>query len=587
MVVQEQIKKMSNFSHKINNLIQNSLQGTDFSDVEFIVEHPKDLSHGDYATNVAFILAKKIGNKPSQIAKLLVEKMTKDLPEDITEVSMTESGFINFKLSPTFFKKSLSEILDTEQEFGKNKKLAGQRIIIDFTDPNPFKQFHIGHIMSNVIGESFARLLSWSGAKVTRVCYQGDVGMHVAKALWGILYNATSFPKEEDSLSVKMKFLGQAYVLGSEKYEKDEESKKEIQEINKKVYEFYDEKKNTDPELEQYYEIGKKWSLKHFDEIYAKLGTTFDHFIFESSVFEIGEKFVRENVGKVFEESEGAIIYRGEQDGLHTRVFINSQGLPTYESKDLGLALRKEKLGDFDKSIVVTGNEQKEYFKVMLAVFSKALPKISEKTLNITHGLMQFTDKKISSRTGNIITGESLLNDLEQTVSEKLSGRDIDEELKEEIKNDVSIAALKYSILKQAPGRNIIFDKEKAISFEGDSGPYIQYSYIRARSIIEKARTQNKFPDEKKVLENWETIKLEKILYTFPDVIEKALEEMGPQHIITYATEVASEFNSFYGREQILDGSNSEGYKLAITKAVMIVLANALRVSGIKVPEKM
>lgn len=578
---------MSNFSHKINNLIQNSLQGTDFSDVEFIVEHPKDLSHGDYATNVAFILAKKIGNKPSQIAKLLVEKMTKDLPEDITEVSMTESGFINFKLSPTFFKKSLSEILDTEQEFGKNKKLAGQRIIIDFTDPNPFKQFHIGHIMSNVIGESFARLLSWSGAKVTRVCYQGDVGMHVAKALWGILYNATSFPKEEESLSVKMKFLGQAYVLGSEKYEKDEESKKEIQEINKKVYEFYDEKKNTDPELEQYYEIGKKWSLKHFDEIYAKLGTTFDHFIFESSVFEIGEKFVRENVGKVFEESEGAIIYRGEQDGLHTRVFINSQGLPTYESKDLGLALRKEKLGDFDKSIVVTGNEQKEYFKVMLAVFSKALPKISEKTLNITHGLMQFTDKKISSRTGNIITGESLLNDLEQTVSEKLSGRDIDEELKEEIKNDVSIAALKYSILKQAPGRNIIFDKEKAISFEGDSGPYIQYSYIRARSIIEKARTQNKFPDEKKVLENWETIKLEKILYTFPDVIEKALEEMGPQHIITYATEVASEFNSFYGREQILDGSNSEGYKLAITKAVMIVLANALRVSGIKVPEKM
>lgn len=578
---------MSNFSQKIRNLIQNSLEGTNFSDVEFIVEHPKNLSHGDYATNVAFILAKKIGTNPSQVAKLLVEKMVKNLPEDIAEITIAESGFINFKMSPVFFRKSLSEILDTEQEFGKNKKLLGQKIVIEFTDPNPFKQFHIGHIMSNVIGESFARLLSWNGAKVTRVCYQGDVGMHVAKALWGILYNAASFPKEEESLSVKMKFLGQAYVLGSEKYEKDEESKKEIQEINKKIYDFYNEKKNTDPELEQYYEIGKKWSLKHFDEIYAKLGTTFDHFIFESSVFEVGEKFVRENIGKVFEESEGAIVYRGEQDGLHTRVFINSQDLPTYESKDLGLALRKEKLGNFDKSIVVTGNEQKEYFKVILAVLSKTLPQISEKTLSITHGLMQFTDKKISSRTGNVITGESLLSDLEQTVSEKLSDREFDENLKTKIKSDVSIAALKYSILKQAPGRNIIFDKEKAISFEGDSGPYIQYSYIRAKSIIEKARAQNKFPDEKNISENREITKLEKILYTFPDVIEKALEEMGPQHIITYATEIASEFNSFYGREQILDGSNSESYKLAITKAVMIVLANALRVSGIRVPEKM
>lgn len=578
---------MSNFSQKIRNLIQNSLEGTNFSDVEFIVEHPKNLSHGDYATNVAFILAKKIGTNPSQVAKLLVEKMVKNLPEDIAEITIAESGFINFKMSPVFFRKSLSEILDTEQEFGKNKKLLGQKIVIEFTDPNPFKQFHIGHIMSNVIGESFARLLSWNGAKVTRVCYQGDVGMHVAKALWGILYNAASFPKEEESLSVKMKFLGQAYVLGSEKYEKDEESKKEIQEINKKIYDFYNEKKNTDPELEQYYEIGKKWSLKHFDEIYAKLGTTFDHFIFESNVFEVGEKFVRENIGKVFEESEGAIVYRGEQDGLHTRVFINSQDLPTYESKDLGLALRKEKLGNFDKSIVVTGNEQKEYFKVILAVLSKTLPQISEKTLSITHGLMQFTDKKISSRTGNVITGESLLSDLEQTVSEKLSDREFDENLKTKIKSDVSIAALKYSILKQAPGRNIIFDKEKAISFEGDSGPYIQYSYIRAKSIIEKARAQNKFPDEKNISENREITKLEKILYTFPDVIEKALEEMGPQHIITYATEIASEFNSFYGREQILDGSNSESYKLAITKAVMIVLANALRVSGIRVPEKM
>lgn len=587
MEVPELIKNMNNISKQINDLIRDSLKGTDFSDAPFIVEHPKDISNGDYATNLAFVVSKKIGTSPQRVAKLLVEKMSKGIPEDVSEITIAGSGFINFRLKQEFFRKSLEKIIDTDQEFGKNKKLDGERIIIDFTDPNPFKQFHIGHLMSNAIGESFARLLSWSGAKVTRVCYQGDVGMHVAKAIWGIYQTLDSFPKEEDSLSIKTDFLGKAYVIGATKYEESEEAKKEIQEINRKIYELYDETKTTDLDLEQYYEIGKRWSLKHFDEIYEKLGTVFDYFIFESSVFEIGENFVRENIGKIFEESEGAVIYRGEKEGLHTRVFINNKGIPTYDAKDIGLALRKEKLGDFTQSIVVTGNEQKEYFKVMLSVLSKAFPEISKKTKNISHGLMQFTDRKMSSRTGNVITGESLLNEIENAVSEKLKDREINEDLKKEIKNSVSIAALKYSILKQAPGRNIIFDKEKAVSFEGDSGPYIQYSYIRAKSIIEKAKIQRKIPNDKKIPDNWETTNLEKMLYVFPEIVEKAVDEMSPQHVVTYMTELASEFNSFYGREQILDDTESEGYKLAITKATMTVLANALKIVGIKVPEKM
>lgn len=577
---------MLEIKEKIIDSIKKSLADTDFSGLDFVVEKPNDLNHGDYASNVAFILAKKLNTNPKMASQVLSEKIAKNLPDEVDEIEIAGSGFINFKLKPEFFQKNLNHILDLEQDYGKNKNLKGQKIIIEYTDPNPFKQFHIGHLMSNSIGEASARLLEWSGAKISRACYQGDVGLHVAKTLWGMLQNLDNFPKEADSISVKTKFLGEAYVLGSQKYEEDKEIKNAINEINKKVFEFFDEKKNTDVELEEYYLLGKEWSLKHFDEIYQKLGTAFDYFLLESGVTEIGKEMVFKNLGKVFEESEGAIVYRGEQDGLHTRVFINKLGLPTYEAKDLGLAIRKEHLGKFDRSIVITADEQKEYFKVMLAALKKIEPKIVEKTTHITHGMMQFASGKMSSRKGNVITGESLIEETEKMVAEKISDRELSGN-KEEIKSAIAVAALKYSILKQSPGKNIIFDPDTAISFEGDSGPYIQYSCVRAKSILAKAKEQKKIPNPKKLPNNWQTEKLEKMLIYFPEIISKATAEMAPQYVATYMTELASEFNSFYGSAQILDNSEEEGYKIALTQATLIVLSNSLRVLGMKVPEAM
>lgn len=577
---------MLEIKEKIIDSINKSLADTDFSGLDFVVEKPNDLNHGDYASNVAFILAKKLNTNPKMASQVLSEKIAKNLPDEVDEIEIAGSGFINFKLKSEFFQKNLNHILDLEQDYGKNKNLKGQKIIIEYTDPNPFKQFHIGHLMSNSIGEASARLLEWSGAKISRACYQGDVGLHVAKTLWGMLQNLDNFPKEADSISVKTKFLGEAYVLGSQKYEEDKEIKNAINEINKKVFEFFDEKKNTDVELEEYYLLGKEWSLKHFDEIYQKLGTAFDYFLLESGVTEIGKEMVVKNLGKVFEESEGAIVYRGEQDGLHTRVFINKLGLPTYEAKDLGLAIRKEHLGKFDRSIVITADEQKEYFKVMLAALKKIEPKIVEKTTHITHGMMQFASGKMSSRKGNVITGESLIEETEKMVAEKISDRELSGN-KEEIKSAIAVAALKYSILKQSPGKNIIFDPDTAISFEGDSGPYIQYSCVRAKSILAKAKEQKKIPNPKKLPNNWQTEKLEKMLIYFPEIISKATAEMAPQYVATYMTELASEFNSFYGSAQILDNSEEEGYKIALTQATLIVLSNSLRVLGMKVPEAM
>ena len=578
---------MIEIEKKIRTLIENAFDGAQVKPENFVVEHPVELSHGDYSTNVALVVAQQLKTKPIDVAKLLVEKMNKNLPPEISAVSFAGPGFINFSLTPEFFRKSITEILEQEESFGKNKNLAGKKVVIGYTDPNPFKVFHIGHLMANTVGEMISRLLDWNGADVTRVCYQGDVGLHIAKSLWGILQKIDEFPKPDAPLAEKTKYLGDAYVLGSKNEEESEQAKAEIHAINKKVYDFFDETVTTDPDLERIYETGKKWSLQHFDEIYAKLGTSFNHFIFESSVAGPALEIVRKNIGPVFEESDGAIVYKGEKDGLHTRVFINSLGLPTYDAKEIGLAFRKEKLGNFDQSIVITASEQQEYFKVVMAALAKIEPKIAAKTKHITHGMMQFAEGKMSSRKGNVISGDGLLNELATVVGEKIADRDFDIAEAEEVKTMIAVAALKYSVLKQSPGKNIIFDREKALSFEGDSGPYIQYSCVRAKSVLEKAHEKRLSPNSQKLPEGWATRPLEKMLYRFPELVEKALAEITPQNMVTYVTQLASEFNSFYANEQVMDGSPAEGYRLAIVRATLTVMTNCLAIMGVRVPKRM
>jgi arginyl-tRNA synthetase len=586
---------------------------------DFVVEHPADLSHGDYSTNVAMVLAKKEGKNPREMAEEITEKLrallTDGISTEIESVEIAGPGFINFHLSQNFFQKSLHQILEGDVNYGRNKKLEGKHVVIEYTDPNPFKQFHIGHLMSNAIGEAMSRVIEYNGAKVTRLCYQGDVGPHVAKGIWAmkktIETDLEKFPNNDASLTEKTKFLGDMYVLGERAYSNEEgltewqNAAAEIDEINKQIYKLFDkDRENDDLQLRELYEKGRNWSLQHFDEIYAKLGTNFSQCIYESTTAPIGSEIVRENVPEVFELSDGAIVYKGEKKGLHTRVFMNSLGLTTYEAKDIGLAYYKEseiteKHGKFDASVIITANEQTEYFKVVLAAIQDLKSEIYNKTKHIAHGMMKFTDGKMSSRKGNVITGESLLEDIENMVADKIADRGFEPDQAEDVKSTVAVGAIKYTILKQAIGRDIAFDPEKSISFEGNSGPYLQYTYTRAKSVLDKAVNQGIDFIDAKIPENWNVTNLEKVLYQFPEIIEKSFDETAPQYIATFAINVASEFNSFYGNTQILnkadiDGEGSEqfspaeqAYKVALTKATMVVLQNALKVLGIKTVERM
>ena len=291
----------------------------------------------------------------------------------------------------------------------------------------------------------------------------------------------------------------------------------------------------------------------------------------------------------VFEESNGAVIFPGEKHGLHNRVFITSDGNATYEAKEMGLAKLEQDAYKFDRAIHVVANEQDDYFKVVLKAMEQIYPAITQKTKHISHGMLRFASGKMSSRLGNVITGESLITAVENLVIEKIKDRDLPPEEKQQIAEAVAIGAIKYSILRAGIGSDIIYDFEKSISFEGDSGPYLQYTYARARSVLNKAQTNNcrhliSTTVEIRCLQ--EAGVVERLLYRFPEVVERAAKEFEPHYVATYLIELSATFNNFYAHNKII-GSDEEEYRLALTKAVSFVLKNGLYLLGIQAPEKM
>ncbi|MEX2010504.1 MAG: arginine--tRNA ligase, partial [Parcubacteria group bacterium] len=446
--------------------INKTLLDLSWEETDFIVEHPSDLSRGDYSTNVAMLLSKELDRSSVDIAHEIKDKLEGSL-EGVERVEVAGPGFINFYLSKEFFGKRLEEILGDTDTFGRRTLLKGEKKIIEYTDPNIFKEFHIGHVMSNTIGEAVSRLLEWNGAEVKRACYQGDTGMHVAQAMWALLKN-NSHPTGE--LFKDAQTLGNAYVEGTKAVEVERD---DIRALNKMIHEKADKKVNA------MYEEWKKVSLQYFDYFYNILGTKFDYFFFESETGKVGKDIVEKNVGQIFEQSEGAVVFHAESydPALHTRVFINSEGIPTYEAKELGLAKVKYDKYSYDQSIVVTGNEIKEYFKVILAAMKFVYPELREKTKHLPHGMMRLPTGKMSSRTGDVITANELLGEVKKSIADK--GDTAQEE--------IAVGAIKYMILRQSIGNDIIFDIEKSVSTEGDSGVYLQYAYARATSLVEKA----------------------------------------------------------------------------------------------------
>lgn len=558
---------------RIRSVIQETLASLTAEPISFVVEWPAELSHGDISTNVALASAKTLGKSPRDIALLVREALLKSLGDDATDVTIAGPGFVNIQLSKKAVDLDVAHSLTQASEWGKGSVRRGQKVVFEYSCPNPFKEMHIGHLMSTIIGEATSRLIESQGARVIRDTYGGDVGPHVAKALWAI-------QKKGEGMPSSAKEIGEAYAFGSREYDEQEDAKAEIDALNTKLYEVLgkaeDERDEEERELFNLWREGRDLSFDSHKAVWSALGTHFDYLIHESETTPIGMEVVKDALAKgVFEESQGAVIYPGEKKGLHTLVFITSRGTPTYETKDVGLAyLKEERLAPFDFSYIMTANEQSGHFAVFLGALEDIAPILAQKTSHVPHGFLRLTEGKMGSRTGNVITAVSLLEDIEAKAKEKN-----DDPL---IAHQVAIGAVKYMILRSAPGSDIIFDPEKSLSLDGDSGPYLQYALVRARSIIKSKDISGEAPHDGPS----SAYTLARLIRRFPKVVEEAEHNQAPHTLTHYLTELASEWNSFYAQERII-GGEYEAYKLWLASSFVHTLENGLTLLGIPAPESM
>lgn len=537
-------------------------------DVEPTLTIP-DEQFGDYATNVALQLAKSLSKNPRDIAEQLAERI-RESSSLVQSVTVAGPGFINFSLTD----KGLWELTNTEPE----QILADKVVIAEYSDPNPFKILHAGHIYTTVVGDAIAQLLEAAGAHVHRVNYGGDVGLHVGKTMWAIVQElGGEYPEKLQDIaeSDRSTWMSARYVEGNTAYEDNEQAKAEITLLNKRVYQLHSNKDHNSP-FAQIYWTARTWSYEAFDSFYDQLGTKMEKYYPESEVSELGLVQVREHIGKVFEESEGAIIFRGESYGLHTRVFINREGLPTYEAKEVGLIIKKHEDYQFDRSIVVTANEQQEYMAVVLKAIEQFLPELVGATQYVPHGMVKLSGGvKMSSRKGNIIPATEVLR-LTRVANEAVHGKD---------DNSAVLAAVKYAFLKTRIGGDVIYDPTESVSLEGNSGPYLQYAYARARSILAKAGESQGQNLEVDGLEEGERSLVRKI-GEYVEVVDKATAELMPHHICTYLYELAQVFNRFYEHNRVI-GDKRQDLRLQLVSAYARILKNGLNLLNIPAPERM
>lgn len=526
--------------------------------IEFI-QHGNPKFGSDWAIP-CFALAKERKDNPQSIAKELADKI------DHPSIKKAEaiSGFLNLWLSDKFLFDIAKNATTVEQKY-KNKT-----IVNDYSDPNAFKVLHAGHLYTSLLGESICRLYEYFGAKVYRVNFGGDVGPHVAKAMWGALQKIDT-PQDLEKIEVEDRadWISVRYVEGHKAFEESDNLQQEIKAVNKKVYEIHS---NNDRESDfaKAYWMLRQWSYDYFDDFYDYIDTPFDEYLPESLTGPVGLKIVNEQLEKgVYTKSDGAIIFEGEKYGLHNRVFINSEGFPTYEAKDIGLTFVKWDKYKFDETVIITGSDIIEYMKVVLKSTEQFAPDLANSTRHVTHGMVKLTGGvKMSSRLGNFLKATDVIKAAE--------------ELSENKDKNTVLAAVKYGLLKHTVGQDIHYDPKESTSITGNSGPYLQYSHARAYSITSKSDVSAIEPND---LEDEERVLVRKVA-DFNSVVNEALEQLTPNKICNYLFELTQEFNRFYENNRVV-GSDREAERLAILNAYKNVLSTGLSLLGITAPERM
>ncbi len=534
------------------------------------LETPPNPEMGDFAFP-CFILSSKLHAPPHEIA-LNLRGNIGNIPNEIEDIQ-TKGPYLNFFLNKKIVADSLiEEVLSQKENYGKSK--SKEKIMVEFSSPNTNKPLHLGHLRNMSIGESISRILEFNGVEVLRTSLNNDRGVHICKSMVAYeKYGKDKTPKTEDKKPDH--FVGDFYVKFSKRKVPEE-----------KAQELLNKWENGDTKTLRLWKKMNFWALKGFKETYKKFGIKFDKQYFESEIYKEGKGIIKRGLRKgVFKEKKDkTIIADLKKEKLGEKVLLRSDGTSVYITQDLYLAKLKFKENKLDSSIYVTGNEQNYHFDVLKTILEKLNFKFSDKIKHLSYGMVNLPEGKMKSREGTVVDADDLIEKVQELVKKELSSREkLSKKELESRSLKIALASIKYFLLRTDIKKDMLFNPKESIKFEGDTGPYIQYSYARASSILGKAKKIEKkygtelHPKEKELISK---------LSDFKKVVSKSYGILNPSLIAHYAYQLSQTFNEFYQECPVIN-SDSEFFRINLVKTFRQIIKNSLWLLGIEVLEKM
>lgn len=562
-IIAEQISKTININEK---------------ELESYIETPKDSQNGDYAFP-CFRLAKELRKAPPAIANEIKEKI--ETVEEIEKIEVA-GGYLNFFINKSILAKEVLEEISKNEQYGKSEIGKEKNIVIDYSAPNIAKPFHIGHLRSTVIGGALYNIYKYLGYNVTGVNHLGDYGTQFGKLIEGYKMWGKEYDIEKDPINE----LTKIYIRINEACKNDEQILENCRNNFKKL-------EDGDSYCVEIWKKFRELSLQEFQKVYDLLGSKFDSWNGESfysdkmpEVIEILEK-----TGKLI-ESQGAKIIDLEDKGINTPCIIEkSNGSTTYATRDLAAILYRARTYDFDKALYVTSYEQVLHFKQVFEV-AKLLGLDEKYTKGLEHvsfGMVLLPEGKMSTREGNIIKLEDLLNEAISRAKEIIEQKNPDLENKEEVSKKVGIGAVIFNDMSSSRIKDEVFDWNTILNFQGETGPYIQYTYVRTKSVLEKAGYLPKMDEIKieKLVDEY-SLTILKLIYNFEDVLIQVTDKNEPSILARYLIDLAKAYSSFYNENKIIvEDKDIQNARVYLTYATSKVLKQGANLLGIQMPEKM
>ncbi len=557
---------------------------------------------GDF-TLVVFPLLRLSHSTPENTGNAIGEWLKANVPE-ISEYNCVK-GFLNLLFSNLFWNELFGEIV-ADKDFGDLPK-TGKNIMVEFSSPNTNKPLHLGHIRNNLLGDSVSRLLKASGNNVIKTTLVNDRGVHICKSMLAWLKVGNGATPE--STGIKGDHLvGDMYVAFNDIYKKevenliaggmDEETAKKEATCLKEAHEMLQKWEAGDKEVRDLWAKMNGWVLKGFDESYKALGITFDKVYYESQTYLLGKELVQKglDMGVFVKDPDGSVWCDLTADGLDRKLLIRSDGTSVYITQDLGTAERRFAEYHLDSHVYVVGNEQNYHFQVLKLILKKLGFEWSDNIFHLSYGMVELPEGKMKSREGTVVDADDLIQKMyeEARATSDESGKlaDMSEEDKAKLYHMIGLGALKYFIIKVDPKKTMLFNPKESIDFNGNTGPFIQYTHARIRSILRKAAEKGieySTSPLPKVELSAKEIRLIKLLNTFPAKIAEGAQAYSPAVIANYAYDIAKEFNQYYHDTPILKEENEDVLKmrLVLIDTLSAVLRKAMGILGIELPERM